>query len=75
MEVIAINKKENIRIIKCGDFYVFQTKVILANYWMNKEETKQEWLASKWITDNNLKISTDYPTIDEIRNKQKGENR
>ncbi len=75
MEIIAIDDKENKRIVKYGDLYVFQTKIILAQYWMNKKETNQEWLASKWILDYDLKVSTDYSTIEEIRNKQQQENK
>lgn len=43
------------------------------NYWNDKEETKQEWMASKWILDYSLRVGSEYPTIAEIREMQKND--
>ena len=76
MEVIAINKNENMRIAKFGDTFHLQTqvsKLFSCSLWHDSKMTKQEWMASKWILDHGLKVSSDYPTIDEIREMQRAE--
>ena len=72
MELIAINEDEDIRIIKCGVTYFLQEYWV--HRWKDIKDTTEEWLASKWILDYYLKVSTDYPTISEIRNEQSEEN-
>jgi hypothetical protein len=39
--------------------------------WGPSKETDKEWLASKWILQFDMRVSTDYPTIEEIKNQQK----
>jgi len=73
METIAISDNARTRVVLCGDMYILQNKVVVCNYWLDKEETEQEWMASKWILDNDLKVGTEYPTIDEIREQQKND--
>ncbi len=73
METIAISDDNRTRILLCGDIYLLQSKIICANYWLDKEETKQEWVASKWILDYGLKVGSEYPTIAEIREQQKND--
>jgi hypothetical protein len=73
MELIAINKKETVRLVKFGDSFYLQKTVSIffgRNLWADVNTTNQEWLASKWILDNGLTVCTDYPTIAEIRAKQ-----
>ena len=70
MDTIAITKDGRKRIILCGDIYIRQTKVMFGDFWMDNEETKQEWIASKWILDNGMQVASEYPTIDEIRKEQ-----
>ncbi len=76
-KVIAINKRETIRVVKFGDMFHLQSLIskIFGNIWTDHKTTKEEWLASKWILDKELKVSSDYPTIEEIRNKQNKENK
>lgn len=74
MEIIAISEEEFTRILKCGSTYILQEQRI-PTVWMKIKETEEEWLASKWILDDELKVSSDYPTIDEIRETQKEENK
>lgn len=71
METIAISEDGRMQVILCGDIYLLQTKIRCMNYWYDKEETKQEWMASKWILDYELKVGSEYPTIAEIREMQK----
>ena len=71
MEVIAINKEENCKIVICGDRFMLQHKI--CRVWIFGKDTKQEWRVSKWITDFGLKVSSDYPTIQEIKDKQNRE--
>lgn len=75
MEVVAINEKENIRVVKSGDMFYLQTLIsqIFGRLWNDSEMVKEEWIASKWILKYGMKVSSDYPTIDEIREKQKEE--
>ncbi len=75
-KVIAISKREDVRVVKFGDMFHLQTLVskIFGNIWSDYKTTKEEWLASKWILDKELKVSSDYPTIKEIREKQNKEN-
>jgi len=73
MEIIAINGKETKRVVQFGDMYHLQktvSKIFSSSLWADINTTKEEWLASKWILDNNLTVATDYPTIAEIRAKQ-----
>lgn len=70
MKTIAINTIENLRVVLFGDLYVLQTKVFCFG-WINSEESKEEFMASKWILKYGLKIEEDYPTIAEIRERQK----
>lgn len=77
MEVIAINEKETVRVVKFGDMFHLQktvSKIFSSSLFADENITDQEWLASKWILDYGLKVCTDYPTIDEIREMQKREN-
>jgi len=73
VDTIAISDDARTRIILCGDIYILQSKIMCVNYWNDKEETKQEWMASKWILDYGLKVGSEYPTIDEIRKMQKND--
>lgn len=76
VELIAINKKETVRVVKFGDMFHLQKivfKLFSSSLFADINTTDQEWLASKWIIDYDLTVSTDYPTIDEIRKIQKGE--
>ncbi len=75
VEVIAISEKEGIRVVKFGDMFHLQVLIskVFCSLWHDSKTTKEEWLASKWILDRGLKVSSDYPTIDEIREKQKAE--
>ena len=69
MELIAISEGERTRIIKQGDVYIFQEYWVPR--WQDIDRTQHEWLASKWILDKGLTVCADYPTIAEIRSKQK----
>lgn len=71
METIAISDDGRTRILLCGDRYILQNKIICINFWNDTEETKQEWMASKWILDYGLKVGSEYPTIAEIKERQK----
>lgn len=74
MEIIAINSKETKRVVMFGDYYHLQktvSKIFSNGLWADINTTQHEWLASKWILDNSLTVCTDYPTIAEIRAKQK----
>jgi hypothetical protein len=73
MEVIAISGDARMRVVLFGDKYILQSKISCINYWNDKEETEQEWMASKWILDNELRVGTEYPTIAEIREQQKND--
>ena len=73
METIAISDDARTRIILCGGMYILQRKITCMNYWNDREETKQEWMASKWILDYSLKVGSEYPTIAEIREMQKND--
>lgn len=77
MEVIAITEKENIRIVKYGDTFHLETLIskIFGSLWHGSDVTKEEWIVSKWILKYSMKVSSDYPTIDEIREKQRAENK
>lgn len=68
MEIIAISEGEKTRIIKRGNEYVFQDYWVPR--WQDIDKTEEEWIASKWILDYDLKVSSDYSTIAEIRNEQ-----
>lgn len=70
MEVIAITEDGRKRIVLCGDIYLLQALILVCSFWIDKDETKQEWVASKWILDYGMNVSTDYPTIDEIKKAQ-----
>jgi len=72
MATIAINDEEDMRITKSGNLYSFERKYELRSFSMWKEIrwTSEEWMASKWILDWGLMVSSDYPTIDEIRQRQ-----
>ena len=70
METIAISDNSRTRIITCGDYWLLQNKISCINYWHTQEETKQEWMASKWILEHGLRVSTEYPTIAEIKGRQ-----
>ena len=74
MEIIAIHEKETFRVIKTGDKYHLQKPAALwlrPLCWVDNEIAGEEWVAAKWILDYGLKVYTDYPTIDEIRERQK----
>jgi hypothetical protein len=74
MELIAINNKETWRVVMFGDHYHLQrtvSKIFSSSLWADVNTTQHEWLASKWILDKGLTVCTDYPTIAEIRSKQK----
>jgi hypothetical protein len=69
LDLIAINERETLRIVKRGKLYIFQVYVL--GEWGPSKETDKEWLASKWILQFDMRVSTDYPTIEEIKNQQK----
>ena len=75
MKILAINEKETLRVVKFGDEYHLQKPAISVwlkpTCWVDNEIAGEEWVASKWILDYGLKVSTDYPTIAEIREQQK----
>ena len=74
--VIAINENETRRIIKDRGLYSYQiakTPWLTVDIWTSIKTTTEEWLASKWILDYRLKVSSDYPSIKEIKEKQEGE--
>jgi len=73
MEILAINEEETLRVAMFGDMYHLQQSTsifYILGIWKDVKAPGEEWMASKWILDYGLKVSTDYPTIAEIRTKQ-----
>lgn len=70
MEIIAITKNSSVRIVQCGDEYIRQIKMSFLPVWSDVERVKEEWIASKWILEYGMEVSTDYPTIAEIKERQ-----
>lgn len=73
MKIIAITENGARRILLCGDRYLRQQRAGFINHFLDIEETTEEWIASKWILEYGMKVESDYPTIAEIREKQKFE--
>ena len=71
-KTIAINANETLRLQEKRYSYTLQYKKELNNFWVwaDAQITCEEWIAAKWILDNDMFVGENYPTIDEIREKQ-----
>jgi len=72
MKIIAIREDESKRVIEQSGNYSLQERLNIVSYaWYMLKDTREEWLAAKWIVDNDMKVAADYPTIEQIRESQK----
>ena len=74
MNTIAINQKEDIRLLHDGKRYILQeySEVVLKG-WITIKSAEEEWIASKWVIDYSLKTDKDYPPLQELLEGEKNE--
>lgn len=74
MSVIAIDQKENVRLLSEGNRYILQRfSEVVSKGWTTMKTTEEEWIASKWIIDYSLKTDKDYPPLQELLEGEKDE--